>query len=222
MGGIRRLTVLAALWGLAAAIPFVGGCAGNGNGGDDGSDDGPIEIESGANDKPSNERMEIAFLQYGKKGDWRKGEGNPGTTYLLMYTRGWIMDGTFGGPFEPLVKRDGIQTSWKEIKHSATQSLYAYLYKKGFFELPGEASVDWTRFRAEGYWTKVIALNRDGQRHIVFVEDVRGDGTDPRWNTFIDCEKAILSLFSNIEDVRPVVNKDSLNDAFKAYMKRPK
>jgi hypothetical protein len=210
----------------AAAALGWGVLAGCGNTTEDGSSKEPIPFTGGPSneelrsDEPCNEPYEFAYLSYARKGDYRRGQGGSKSVYLLLYTSGWMKTRTWGGPFEPITRREGITTSWKHIKKNTTQSLYSYFFTRGFFDLPGSDLVDWARFKADGYWTKAISVDREGDRRIVYLEDVTGaQGTDPRWNTFNDCEKALLEYFNRIEDVKPVVQKSSFSDALDAYMK---
>lgn len=204
---------------VAVSFAAVAGCTNTGPEGD--GDTRPVEVESGANDIPCSEPYEFAFFEYARKGDFRpSGDRKPRTMYTLLYTRGWMQNRTFGGPFEALVKREGIETFWKESKKRATHDLYAYMYEKGFFDLPGSDLVDWQRFKQEGYTTKAVAVTRDDVRHIVFFEDVTGPrGDDPRWNTFNDCVNQLLTTYSSIEDIRAQVQKGSFDNAFEAFMK---
>lgn len=188
------------------------------NGGGDG---GPIAVDSGANDDPCNEPYEFAYFQYGRKGDYRMTGGRgPKSAYTLLYTRGWMKTRTFGGPFEKLVKTEGIETFWKESKKRATQDLYVYMFEKGFFDLPGSDLVDWERFNQAGYSTKAVSVTRDDIRHIVFFEDVTGDqGDDPRWNTFNDCVSQLLNTYSSIEEIKAQVQKGSFQQALDDYLR---
>ncbi|MBI2921210.1 MAG: hypothetical protein HYY18_09020 [Planctomycetes bacterium] len=208
---------------LAVAAAIAAGCAGDDSGGGNGGGGGGGGSENTAADDSVNERVEIAYLSFARKGDYPQPGtgGHAATTYLLLYTRGWMKEYTFGGPFEALVKREDVQTVWKEMKKNAFKDLYTFLYSKGFFNLPGSPSVDWTRFREAGYTTKVISVDRDGERHVVFLDDVTGKrGDDPRWDIFRECEQQIITTFSAIEHVHPVVNKDSFQKAFDVFRKK--
>ncbi|MEK7470108.1 MAG: hypothetical protein AAB074_22290 [Planctomycetota bacterium] len=207
------------IFAMATAAAFaIAGCSEPGT-----DDEGttPIPVDSGANDAPCTEPYEFAFFQFARKGDFRPtGDRKPRTMYTLLYTAGWMKSRTFGGPFEAQVKREGIEVFWKEIKKRATHDLYAYMYEKGFFDLPGSDLVDWTRFKEPGYTTKAIAVTRDDVRHIVFFEDITGErGDDPRWGTFNDCVNQMLSTYSSIEDVRAHVQKGGFDSALEAYLK---
>jgi hypothetical protein len=177
----------------------------------------PMKVENSANDEPCTEPYEFAYFQYARKGDTRK---KAQTMYTLLYTAGWMKSRTFGGPFEAQVKRESIETFWKEIKKRATHDLYVYMYEKGFFDLPGSDLVEWTRFKEPGYTTKAVSVTRDDVRHIVFFEDVTGSaGNDPRWGTFNDCINQLLSTYSSIEDVRAHVQKGGFDSALEDYLK---
>jgi len=200
-----------------AAAALVAGCAEEPT--VDKGGGGSLEVEHGTNDEGYVEPFEFAYLSFDRKGD-RTAERARKTIYLLLYTKGWMQTDTFGGPFEAIAKKEGVYTSWKEIKKRACQDLYAYFYERGFFELPGSSSVDWTRFKQDGYSTKAISVNRQGERHVVFFEDVTGkEGNDPNWNVFNDCEKQLLTVFSAIEDVRPVVQKAGFQQALDDYLR---
>ncbi len=204
---------------VAVSAAVVAGCSETDKG--NGGDSGPVSVENSSNDDPCSEPYEFAFFEYARKGDFHlAGDKKPRTMYTLLYTRGWMQSRTFGGPFEALVKREGIETFWKESKKRATHDLYAYMYEKGFFDLPGSDLVDWQRFKQTGYTTKAVAVTRDDVRHIVFFEDVTGDrGDDPRWNTFNNCVNQLLTTYSSIEDVRAQVQKGSFDNALEAFLK---
>jgi hypothetical protein len=205
-------------WVGAVAALGVGGCA------EPEPDQGgnkPIDVEGGTNDEPCADQMEFAYFQFARKGDIRiQGGRAPVSTYTLLYTQGWMKLRTFGGPFEKVAKLDGVETYWKEARKRSAQDLYAYIYEKGFFELPGDDLVDWERFQQQGYSTKAVSVTRDDARHIVFLEDVTGsDGKDPRWNTFNDCVNQLLTTYSSIEDVRAQVQKGSFQKALEDYLR---
>ena len=211
-------------WFFLAAIPvaaalFVVGCTGPDPGPDNGTDK-PVGVESGANGDACDEPYEFAYFQYARKGDYGGSGRKAQTIYTLLYTSGWMKTNTFGGPFEKLARTERIQTNWKEIRKQATHDLYAYMYEKGFFDLPGSDLVEWGRFKPKGYNTKAISVTRDDVRHIVFMEDVTGQqGDDPRWNIFNDCVRQLTETFSAIEDVRAHVQKGGFDSALEDYLK---
>ncbi|MCE9584646.1 MAG: hypothetical protein K8T20_19315 [Planctomycetes bacterium] len=213
-------------WALLAAIPVVAafvilGCGTSGeNGGEGGEGGEKVKVEGSSNDDPCEEPYEFAYFQFARKGEFIKADQKPKTIYTLLYTSGWMKTRTFGGPFETLVKRNGIQTFWKEIRKRATHDLYVYFYDKGYFDLPGSDQVDWTRFNQKGYTTKALSVQRDDVRHIVFLDDVTGErGDDPRWGTFNDCLTQLLTTYSTIEDIRAQVQKGEFGEALDAYLK---
>jgi hypothetical protein len=210
-------------YALLAAIPLAAVFSVLGCGGPDTTDDGagkPIPVEGTSNDEPCREPYEFAFLEYARKGEFRvQGDRKPKTVYTLLYTDGWMKSRTFGGPFEAIVRKNGVQTFWKEARKRAAHDLYMYFYNKGFFDLPGSDQVDWQRFKQEGYTTKAISVQRDDVRHIVFLEDVTGEhGDDPRWGVFNDCLTQMLTTYSTIEDVRAQVQKGDFGEALGDYL----
>jgi hypothetical protein len=185
---------------------------------------------AGSNDEAELEEAEIVFLQWAKKGDAGRRVGAPGgmtsrdqsSQHLLLYTKGWMKERTFGGPFEAITKPAGVTPGWKEIKHTAYRDLKAFFWKHGFFdELPGTEFIEREPFEDPEYSTKALAFTIGNERKIVFLDSVtKGAGTDPRWDSFNTCVEHFINVFTKIEDVRARVEKQDPNAALRAFLNR--
>lgn len=187
---------------------------------------GDTEGADTAKEEPCKEQFEFNFVQYHWKGDFNKrystrpANGEAQSFSALLYSQGWIdAKQPFGGAFDVYRKREGFSVGWKVGSKLVMQHLYAYFFEKGFFDLPGSEFPDDRKMKDPDYATKIMVVQREDVRHIVCLEDVMGDGTDPRWGTFNDCVKEYLGVYSNVQDVHASVEKSSFSRALSEYLK---